>query len=55
MKISFSQMRNRARERFLNATSFSDDDGEVCTPGCRREVLLRNAERSVYRAGALRH
>jgi hypothetical protein len=55
MKNPFSQMRNRGRERFLNATSFSDEDGEVCTPSCRRETLLRNAEQTVYRVGRGRY
>jgi hypothetical protein len=55
MKNPFSAMRNRARERILNGTNFSDDGGEVCTPACRRETLLRNAERSVYRIGGGRY
>lgn len=55
MKNPFSAMRNRARERFLNETRFSEDDGEVCTPACRRETLLRNAERSVDRVGRMRY
>jgi hypothetical protein len=55
MKNPFSTMRNRSRDRFLNETSFSDEDGEVCTPSCRREALLRRAEQSVNRVGRGRY
>lgn len=55
MKNPFSKMRNRAWERFVTTTSFSDEEGEVCTPSCRRETLLRNAERSVQRVGRGRY
>jgi hypothetical protein len=55
MKNPFTWMSYRARERFLNETRFYDDDGEICTPACRRESLLRKAERSVDRVGRIRY
>lgn len=55
MKNPFSTMRNRSRDRLLNETRFSDEDGEVCTPSGRREMLLRRAEQSVYRIGRGRY
>jgi hypothetical protein len=55
MRHRFSEMKQRARQRFLEGTSFSDDEGDVCTPACRRDALRRRAERSVFRAGATRY
>ncbi len=54
MKNFVREMNDRALRRFLDGTSFSDEDAEVCTPACRRDSLRRKAELSVYRAGTIR-
>lgn len=55
MKNIAREMNNRSLRRFLDATSFSDQDAEVCTPACRAESLRRKAQQSVYRAGSMRY
>lgn len=55
MKNFVREMNNRSLLKFLGATSFSDEDAEVCTPACRAESLRRKAQQSVYRAGTMRY
>ena len=54
MRFTFSRKQSRAVERLLRATTFSDETGEVCTPGCGVAARKERARQQAYRNGLMR-